>query len=115
MQSAESESGKSRSDEPPCREVLSRTTLRVAKLPNEKNRLQTTQANELQNRRTRKATANNATQRIAKLPNEKNRSKKQNNYSLSIHPHHYAASGLLNLPTTLTKAVTPVTPGVKLL
>ncbi|WP_304953603.1 hypothetical protein, partial [uncultured Alistipes sp.] len=27
---------------------------------------------------------------------------------------HYAASGLLNLRTTLTKAVTPVTPGVKL-
>ncbi|WP_304472292.1 hypothetical protein, partial [uncultured Parasutterella sp.] len=37
-----------------------------------------------------------------------------NNYSLSILLHHYAASGLLNLPTTLTKAVTLVTPGVKL-
>jgi hypothetical protein len=30
------------------------------------------------------------------------------------HPRHYAASGLLNLQTTLTKAVAPVTPGVKL-
>jgi hypothetical protein len=31
-----------------------------------------------------------------------------------ILPRHYAASGLLNLQTTLTKAVTLVTPGVKL-
>ncbi len=30
------------------------------------------------------------------------------------HPRHYAASGLLNLQTTLTRAVAPVTPGVKL-
>ncbi len=29
-------------------------------------------------------------------------------------PRHYTASGLLNLRTTLTRAVTPVTPGVKL-
>ena len=38
-----------------------------------------------------------------------------NNYFLSILPRHYAASGLLNLQTTLTRAITPVTPGVKLL
>ncbi len=34
-----------------------------------------------------------------------------NNYSLSILPRYYAASGLLNLLTTLTRALTLVTPG----
>ena len=37
-----------------------------------------------------------------------------NNDFLLTLPRHYAASGLLNLRTTLTEAVTPVTPGVKL-
>jgi len=37
-----------------------------------------------------------------------------NDFPLNL-TRHYAASGLLNLQTTLTKAVTPVTPGVKLL
>ena len=37
-----------------------------------------------------------------------------NNYSLSILPRHYAASGLLNLRTTLVQAVACTTPGVKL-
>ena len=31
-----------------------------------------------------------------------------------ILPRHYTASGLLNLHTSLTRALTPVTPGVKL-
>ena len=37
-----------------------------------------------------------------------------NNYSLSILSRHYAASGLLNLLTTLAQAVACTTPGVKL-
>ena len=53
---------------------------------------------------------------LQKPQNYRNRRKTRpkNNYSLSILSRHYAASGLLNLQTTLTKAVTPVTPGVKL-
>ena len=34
-----------------------------------------------------------------------------NNYSLSILLRHYAASGLLNLPTSLAEAVVSATPG----
>ncbi len=57
-------------------------------------RLQTTQFCELQNRQ----------KPAVKQPHA-------NNYSLSILPRHYAASGLLNLLTTLTRALTLVTPG----
>ena len=46
--------------------------------------------------------------------NRRSNNRKQNNYSLSTHLRHYAASGLLNLQTTLTRAVTLVTQGVKL-
>ncbi len=49
--------------------------------------------------------------RIAKPPKTGGKQPHANNYSLSILPRHYAASGLLNLPTTLTRAVAPVTPG----
>ena len=38
-----------------------------------------------------------------------------NNYSLSILLRHYAASGLLNLQTTLVRTMIRTTPGVKLL
>ena len=38
-----------------------------------------------------------------------------NNYFLSTLPRHYAASGLLNLQTTLMRTLIRTTPGVKLL
>ena len=53
--------------------------------------------------------------KLQKTISKKNDCKQpQTNNDFLYPPRHYAASGLLNLPTTLTKAVTPVTPGVKL-
>ena len=90
-----SESGDSRSGEPPRRKAATCATLRIA----ESN--------------LRKTTANNAIQRIAKPQNDKNRRKTTANeqrFSV-ILPRHYAASGLLNLLTTLAQAVACTTPG----
>jgi len=97
----------SRNSEPPCREAAVRATPRVAKPPNEKNRLQTTQLNDLQKPQNEKnrlqiTQANELQNRRTKKPAKKT-PEKQNNYPLSILPRHYAASGLLNLPAALTR------------
>ena len=74
-------------------ENISCTTIKT------ENRLRLAQHCELQNRRTRKPAQKNA---------------RQNKQSLNLL-RHYAASGLLNLQTTLMRTMIRTTPGVKLL
>ncbi len=93
-----SEPGDSRSDDPPCRETAARATLQVAKKISKKNDCKQRNSTNCKKRRTTETGAKPAPKTTIPI----------------TQPRHYAASGLLNLQTTLTKAVAPVTPGVKL-